>query len=207
MCRPATLVAVGRPSALDGEQHIELGAVRCPDDVGGLVDGQAGAQPAGGLEVPSQLAHVGGAPVADLLPDLFRFGLGRRGVTQREQQRCHALLDPPHGCGVDGELSHRVGFGQDRLDVWSAALTRGPFGSWGRWLVPSPVTGGRRASPCFPSPSPPPICGDCECAAPEAPPSPPVARDRHCRQPATGASKQSAVVGTSPVTNEATRPP
>jgi hypothetical protein len=44
-----------QPSPLDGEQHVELGAVGRPDDVGGLVDGQAGAQPADGLEVPGSI--------------------------------------------------------------------------------------------------------------------------------------------------------
>ena len=79
--------------------------------------GQAGSEPSGGVEVADEEAHVGRPALADLLPHLAGFGLGRGGVAKGEEQWRHAYLDGAHGAGVDGELAGGIGFSLDCLDV------------------------------------------------------------------------------------------
>src|SRR5580658_16148 len=62
------LVALRGPAALADQQLIELGGVRGPDDVGGLVGVQA--QRVDGGQVGDEAAHVRGAAFGDLVPQL-----------------------------------------------------------------------------------------------------------------------------------------
>ena len=88
-----SFIAVWFPASFGGEQHVDLGAVGDPDGVRGLGDGEPGADPARRAQVCRQLTHVQSASLADLVPDRPRLRLGRRGITEGEQQWREACMD------------------------------------------------------------------------------------------------------------------
>ena len=68
-------------------------------------------------ELSNEIAHVLGAPLADLLPDAADFGLGGGGIPQGEEQRCGPSLDLANGFGVESQLLGWIGLLFHGFDV------------------------------------------------------------------------------------------